>query len=179
MPPATMTIRGSARIRSCASMAEKRPDPQTLPMVAQGVADSRPALRAAWRAGAWPSPAGSTQPISTSSISSAGRAVSCRQARIAAAPKVVAETGDKAPSMAPMGVRRAAAMTVCLCLINESVGNSFLTRSAICYFDSLEKGSWGKHGSFRFQDVYWIQADAVGIRLGVVCRFRNRGRARQ
>ena len=39
------------------------PDPQTLLTVVAWTDLGRPALIAAWRAGAWPSPAGSTQPM--------------------------------------------------------------------------------------------------------------------
>ena len=39
------------------------PDPQTLLTVVAWTDLGRPALIAAWRAGAWPRPAGSTQPM--------------------------------------------------------------------------------------------------------------------
>ena len=46
------------------------PEPHILLTVVQGTELGRPAPSAAWRAGAWPRPAGSTQPISTSLTSS-------------------------------------------------------------------------------------------------------------
>ncbi len=49
------------------------PEPHTLLTVVAPVASGRPAPRAAWRAGAWPWPAGRTQPISTSSMRSGAR----------------------------------------------------------------------------------------------------------
>ena len=44
------------------------PEPHILFTVVQGTPIGIPAFKAAWRAGAWPSPAGRTQPISTSSM---------------------------------------------------------------------------------------------------------------
>ena len=55
---------------SCASMVAFMPEPQTLLMVVAPVASGSFAPRAACRAGAWPWPAGSTQPMKTSSIRS-------------------------------------------------------------------------------------------------------------
>ena len=46
------------------------PEPHILLTVVQGTDCGSPAPSAAWRAGAWPWPAGSTQPISTSLTSS-------------------------------------------------------------------------------------------------------------
>ena len=50
-----------------ANIAAFMPEPHILLMVVQPVASGSPAPRAAWRAGAWPCPAGSTQPMMTSS----------------------------------------------------------------------------------------------------------------
>ena len=50
------------------------PEPHILLTVVQPAASGRPAPSAAWRAGAWPRPAGSTQPIRTSSTLSAATA---------------------------------------------------------------------------------------------------------
>ena len=47
------------------------PEPHILLTVVQGTDCGSPAPIEAWRAGAWPCPAGSTQPISTSLTSSA------------------------------------------------------------------------------------------------------------
>ena len=65
------------------------PEPQTLLTVVAPVASGSPAPRAAWRAGAWPWPAGSTQPISTSSIRSGASVARSSAARIACAPSAV------------------------------------------------------------------------------------------
>ena len=48
-------------------MAAFMPEPHILLIVVQPVASGRPAPSEAWRAGAWPWPAGSTQPMMTSS----------------------------------------------------------------------------------------------------------------
>ena len=53
--------------RSCAIIAAFMPEPHILLTVVQPAPSGRPAPSAAWRAGAWPSPAGSTQPMRTSS----------------------------------------------------------------------------------------------------------------
>ena len=50
------------------------PEPQTLLIVVQPVVFGRPAASDAWRAGAWPRLAGSTQPMMTSETSAAGNA---------------------------------------------------------------------------------------------------------
>ena len=71
---------------SCASIAAFMPEPHILLIVVAPVASGSPAPSAAWRAGAWPWPAGSTQPISTSSIASGATPARSTAARIAAAP---------------------------------------------------------------------------------------------
>ena len=50
------------------------PEPHILLMVVVGTPFGMPAPSAAWRAGAWPRPAGSTQPMMTSWTSPAGDA---------------------------------------------------------------------------------------------------------
>src|SRR6056297_218827 len=96
------------------------PEPQTLFTVVQPTASGKPAARAAWRAGAWPSPAGNTQPMMASETSSGATPASSRTARIATAASCGAGTGLKPPWKAPMGVRRAAAMTMVSWLIIDS-----------------------------------------------------------
>ena len=86
MPPATTTSALPAAIRSCASIAAFIPEPQTLLSVAHGTDSGSPAPKAACRAGACPSPAGSTQPITTSSTRSAATPACPSAPRIAAAP---------------------------------------------------------------------------------------------
>ena len=68
IPPATMMPLVPAAIRSLASMAAFMPDPHILLMVVQPTDLGMPAPSEACRAGACPSPAGSTQPMMTSSI---------------------------------------------------------------------------------------------------------------
>jgi hypothetical protein len=71
-----------------------------------------PAASDAWRAGAWPRPAGSTQPKMTSEISSGESAASASAARAAVAASCGAGTASRLPWKEPIGVRRAAAMTM-------------------------------------------------------------------
>jgi hypothetical protein len=65
----------------------------------------KPAPRAACRAGAWPSPAASTQPITICSILSGSTRARRTAAPIAAAPSSVARRLDRRPRKAPIGVR--------------------------------------------------------------------------
>ena len=74
MPPATTISASPARISAAASMIAFRPEPQTRLMVVALVESASPAFRAAWRAGAWPTPAWSTWPMRTSSILVCGHA---------------------------------------------------------------------------------------------------------
>ncbi len=63
MPPATTTPASPAAIAERAMIAACMPDPHILLSVVASTESGRPALRAAWRAGAWPCPAGSTLPM--------------------------------------------------------------------------------------------------------------------
>ena len=62
------------------------PEPHILLSVVAGTLSGSPARNPAWRAGAWPWPAGSTQPIISSSTSSAGRPARSSAARMATPP---------------------------------------------------------------------------------------------
>ena len=93
-------------------MAAFMPEPHILFTVVQPVASESPAPSAAWRAGAWPWPAGSTQPMSTSCTSSGFSFVRSTAARIAAAPSSDAAKLLSSPWNAPIGVRAAATMTI-------------------------------------------------------------------
>ena len=73
MPPATTTLPLPARRPSLASITAFMPEPHILLSVVAGTASGRPAAKPACRAGAWPWPAGSTQPIRSSSTSAGGR----------------------------------------------------------------------------------------------------------
>ena len=63
-----------ARIWSPASITAFMPEPHILLTVVAGTLSAMPAPTAAWRAGAWPRPAGSTQPKITSSTASGAKA---------------------------------------------------------------------------------------------------------
>src|SRR5712692_3576410 len=66
IPPATLTSLVPAMSRSCANIAAFIPEPHILFTVVQPADSGRPAPSDAWRAGACPCPAGSTQPMITS-----------------------------------------------------------------------------------------------------------------
>src|SRR6185436_657823 len=112
MPPATTTSTVPAASESCANIAAFMPEPHILFTVVQPVASESPAPSAAWRAGAWPWPAGSTQPMRTSCTSSGFSLARSTAARMAAAPSSGAAKPFSSPWKAPMGVRAAATMTI-------------------------------------------------------------------
>src|SRR5690606_5365522 len=112
MPPATTTLADPALIRSCASMIAFMPEPQTLLIVVQPVDLGSPAASEAWRAGAWPRFAGSTQPMMTSDTSAAGTPDCSSAALIAVAPRVGVATPVNWPRKDPMAVRLAPTMTM-------------------------------------------------------------------
>src|SRR5213593_2168520 len=87
------------------------PEPQTLLMVVQGSEVGRPAASTAWRAGACPTPAGSTQPR-IASLKSSPFTSDCSTAAAIAAAASCGELNDlNWPWKAPIGVRLAATMT--------------------------------------------------------------------
>ena len=112
MPPATTTVADPALIRSWPSMIAFMPEPHTLLMVVQPTEIGRPAASDAWRAGAWPRLAGSTQPMITSDTSAAATPDCSTAAWIAAAPRVGVGTPVNWPRKEPIAVRLAAAMTM-------------------------------------------------------------------
>src|SRR5262249_40308539 len=97
---------------SKAIIAAFMPEPHILFTVVAGVCLSRPAFNAAWRAGAWPWPACSTQPKITSSTSVGFTPACSTAALMAVAPSSDAETELNFPCMAPIGVRLAPTMTM-------------------------------------------------------------------
>src|ERR1700677_1986594 len=111
MPPATTTSAEPARKRSCATMAAFMPEPHILLMVVAPAASGSPAPIAACRAGAWPWPAGSTQPIRISSTLSTAIPARSTAAAMARAPSAGALTSFKSPRNPPMGVRAAPTIT--------------------------------------------------------------------
>ena len=111
MPPATITLAEPARIASCAIITVFMPEPQTLLTVDDAVDSNSPPPSTAWRAGAWPTPAGNTQPIIASVMSSALRP-DCATAALMAMEASCGELSDSnCPFMLPMGVRFAATIT--------------------------------------------------------------------
>src|SRR2546425_8984019 len=112
MPPATITSAFPVARMSCASIAAFIPEPHILLTVVQPVLSGSPAPSEAWRAGAWPWPAGSTQPMMTSCTSSAPILARSTAARIAAAPSCGAAKLFSSPWNAPIGVRAAETMTI-------------------------------------------------------------------
>ena len=88
------------------------PEAQTLLTVSAVVVLARPALKAAWRAGAWPAPACSTWPMMTCSISAGSMPARATALRIASPPSVVAASEASAPPSRPNGVRAVARTTV-------------------------------------------------------------------
>src|SRR5712664_2070736 len=112
MPPATMISLVPEAIRSCANIAAFIPEPHILFTVVQPAASGRPAPREAWRAGAWPCPAGSTQPMITSCTSAGEILARSTAARIAAAPSSGAAKPFSSPRKAPIGVLAAETMTI-------------------------------------------------------------------
>src|SRR5437667_185215 len=112
MPPATMTSALPVARISCASIAAFMPEPHILFTVVQPVPSGSPAPSEAWRAGACPCPAGSTQPMMTSLTSSGRIFARSTAARMAAAPSSGAAKPFSSPWKAPIGVRAAETMTI-------------------------------------------------------------------
>src|SRR5574343_38336 len=112
MPPTTVMSDEPARMPSWPTMVAFMPEPHTLLTIAQPADSGRPACRAAWRTGACPRPAGSTQPIRTSFTRLASMPARSTAALMAAAPSCGAVRPPKAPWKAPIGVRAADTMTI-------------------------------------------------------------------
>ena len=111
MPPDSTIEADPALMMSWASMVAFMPEPQTLLMVVAPVASGSLAPRAAWRAGAWPCPAGNTLPMKTSSIRSGASLARSSAAPITWEPSLWALRGDSSPMKRPSGVRAAERMT--------------------------------------------------------------------
>src|SRR6185437_15976574 len=105
------------------------PEPHTLLTVVQPVAGGRPAPSDAWRAGAWPRLAGSTQPMITSLTSLAAMPDCSSAARIAVAPSVGLGTPVNWPRKEPMAVRLSPAMTMLTSDMGESPGELWARRA--------------------------------------------------
>src|SRR3981081_2265136 len=111
MPPDTTISAEPALMISCASIVAFMPEPQTLLMVVAPVASGSLAPRAACRAGAWPCPAGSTQPMNTSSTRSGANLARSSAAPITWEPSLCALKDERSPINRPSGVRAAETMT--------------------------------------------------------------------
>src|SRR5580765_6284680 len=111
MPPATATSMSPTRIPWSASITAFKPDPQTLLMVSAATCSGSPPRRAAWRAGFWPSPAGTTLPMMHSSTMSASMPARRTASATTSAPSCGAVKVLSAPRNLPVGVRTALTMT--------------------------------------------------------------------
>src|SRR5581483_3038514 len=107
MPPATTTAASPRRTARVASITACSPEAQTLFSVMADAVGGMPAASAACRAGAWPTPAWTTLPSSTSSTASGGTPARASAARTATAPSWGAGTSASAPRKRPIGVRAA------------------------------------------------------------------------
>src|SRR5882672_2935032 len=110
MPPATITSMSPARMACDASMTAFSPEPHTLFTVVAPTVLGMPALMAAWRAGACPTPACRTFPIRTSSTSSGLIPARLTASRITTAPSSCAGIEESPPMNSPLAVRVALTM---------------------------------------------------------------------
>ena len=94
-----------------ASMTAVRPDRHTLLIEDACTSQPMPAPIAAWRAGFWPAPAGSTCPTRTASTTSGLIPAFSSAPRIAMLPSAVDGSDDSCPFNRPCGVRAAPTMT--------------------------------------------------------------------
>ena len=110
-PPARITWLSPARMDCAASITALSPEPHTLLMVSAETWSGRPALIAACRAGACPTPPCTTLPMMTSAMSCASIPDRATASRRAMAPSSGAESDARAPRNLPMGVRTALTIT--------------------------------------------------------------------
>jgi hypothetical protein len=111
IPPATAISASPAAIARHAPSTASSPEPHTLFTVTHGTLCGSPAASAACRAGACPTPAGSTIPMWTSPTSPGATPARSIAARIAVAPSFGAGTDDSDPKKLPMAVRAAPTIT--------------------------------------------------------------------
>src|SRR5690606_22879991 len=112
MPPATRMELVPATMASWASITAFMPEPHILLTVVAPAESGIPAWRAAWRSGAWPRPAGSTQPMIVSSMSSGVRPARAIAALMAAVPSSGEVTDARSPWKPPMAVRAMPTTTI-------------------------------------------------------------------
>src|SRR5580658_216941 len=113
MPPAPMTRFAPALIKRMPVATASKPDAHTLFNVSAVTVFARPDLKSTWRAGFCPTPAWSTSPKMTCSISLGSSPERCNAATKAAAPSVVASSEASTPPSLPNGVRAKERTTVC------------------------------------------------------------------
>src|SRR5687767_3567329 len=111
MPPATAMSMSPTVMPCAASITALSPEPQTLLMVSAATSLLKPPIKAACRAGAWPTPADSTLPIMHSSTAAGSTPARATASRTAIAPSCGAWRDFRAPRNLPDGVRTALTMT--------------------------------------------------------------------
>src|SRR5579864_7687862 len=111
MPPATTTSASPERMSSAPRLTAFSALAQTLLTVNAETVAGRPARSAAWRAGTWPCPAGSTVPMITWSTPAGSTPLRSTTSRMTRAPRSTAGTAARAPPRRPNGVRAAATIT--------------------------------------------------------------------
>ena len=121
MPPAATTSASPSRIWSKPIITALRPEEQTLLTVVAGVRSLKPAFRVACLAGACPTPALSTLPMTTSSTRSMGTLADFMTSNRTVAPNSGAVREARPPPQVPMGVRLAATMTTLFMIIPAMV----------------------------------------------------------
>src|SRR5450830_19473 len=133
MPPATTTSALPASKVSCANMVVCMAEPHIFDRVTAPVESGKPALRKAWRAGAWPWPAIRQLPKNTCSTASGATPDRSTAARMATAPRSLAVTLAKSPWKAPMGVRAAPTITTGSFMLDLRlvVGRCLLTKTQV------------------------------------------------
>src|SRR5690606_35014446 len=153
IPPATTTSASPARIAWYAIATVLRPEPHTLLTVTAPTEDGNPARIAAWRAGAWPTPAGSTHPINTSSTAAPSIFARRNASAMATAPSWGAVRELRAPPKLPIGVRAALTITTSRLIqppgrVPPPVGSSLTCRGAAAHLGgTLRRGGWAYHGA--------------------------------
>src|SRR5687768_5765516 len=130
-------------------MAAFIPEPHILLMVVHPVPSGSPAPSEAWRAGAWPWPAGRTQPMMTSCTSSGRIFARSTAARMAAAPSSGAAKPLSSPWNAPIGVRAAETMTTGSLSMESPSGRKIVgAHQAAAALDDLG-GKWARLACLR------------------------------
>ena len=112
-----MILASPSMIDWAACITDFIPLAQTLLMVVQGTLLGIPAPKAACLAGAWPLPACTTFPMSTSSTNSGFRFIRSKAPFMAIDPNFVAGISDKLPKKLPIGVLAALTITTSLFII--------------------------------------------------------------